>query len=61
MPLVATLMVPMRRNALGEYHCRARYADGTRCPDADYFTDDRDDAEVTARAVAAAYRDSEEY
>lgn len=40
-----------RKNEYGEYVIRG-YEDGKRCEDADYFTDDWEDAVNTAKAVA---------
>jgi len=44
--------VSRRRNEWGEWVVRV-WVDGVRRPEADYMTEDRDDAEATARAMVA--------
>jgi hypothetical protein len=49
---VARATVARRRNEYGEYVVRAYNAAGMRLPDADYYTDCKDDAESTAALMA---------
>lgn len=51
MPIVTRAVVARRRNQWGEWVVRAYTADGKRYPPADYHTNDRADAEGTARAM----------
>lgn len=50
-PPVARAVISPRRNEWGEWTVRAYDASGRRVPSADYFTDDRGDAEATALAM----------
>lgn len=44
------------RKEHGEYHVRAYSQFGKRMPDSDYFTDDKGDANDTAKAMVETYR-----
>jgi len=48
---VAKATVSKRKNEYGEFVVRAYDANGKRLPDADYHTDDKVDAEQTAKAM----------
>lgn len=39
------------KNGYGEHHVLAYNASGKRIPDADYFTNDKQDAEATAKLM----------
>lgn len=47
-----TARVSSRKNEFGEWVVKVYNADGSRRPQADYFTDDRADADATAKAIS---------
>jgi hypothetical protein len=51
MRVVSKVTVSPRKNEWGEFVVRAYDQDGKRWPEADYHTDDRQDAEQTAKAM----------
>ena len=53
MRVVSRVTVSARRNEYGEWVVRAYDQGGNRWPEADYFTNDREDADDTAAAMLA--------
>jgi hypothetical protein len=49
---IAKVTLRKRRNAYGEFTVRAYDAAGARLPDADYYTDNWEDAVATAYAMS---------
>jgi len=54
--ITTKITIPKRANQWGEYHCKAYDQDGKRHPGADYYTDDRQDAEDTRKLILARFQ-----
>lgn len=54
--LTVKITIPKRANQWGEFHCKAYDQDGKRNPDADYYTDDRQDAEDTRKLILGRFQ-----
>jgi hypothetical protein len=54
--ITTKITIPKRPNQWGEYHCKAFDQDGKRQPEADYHTDDRQDAEDTKKMILSRFQ-----